>query len=80
MWLHPDMVSIAESLSEPERQRMMHESLLETRAQGMEPSERSKELAQQWVSGEIGFVEMADGIYKEALREEADRKGRTNDL
>lgn len=69
----PAMEYIAETMTRGERQELVHECLLETRAQGLEPSHRSKELARQWVGGQIGFLEMADGIYSEAMKE-ASRK------
>lgn len=64
MYVHP-----GDALSREERERIINESLMETRAQGMEPSERSKQLAQQWVNGEITFPDAAAGIYEEAMKE-----------
>lgn len=73
MMLHPAVVAVAESMSQEERQRLVTNSLLDTRDQGLEPSERAKELAEEWVHGKISFQAMANGIMEEAWKEERER-------
>lgn len=66
--------TVFDEIGREERERVVAQSLADTRAMGFEPSERSKELAVMWVDGRITFTEMALGITKEAWKEEAEKR------
>lgn len=69
-------MELDEGMTREERERIIAESLAETRAQGLEPSQRSKDLSQLWVDGLISFSYMAQGIALEAFKEEEYKRRR----